>query len=78
MFRHYSKYFNNITDISLKNFLIKKYSKITADHILSCHNLYTNIIKRFVTFRLKIFNKKNAIKCKKYDSKSMAMHTLFK
>lgn len=78
MFRHYSKYFDT-KNINWKNYLIFKFSQVPADHIRNCHELFLKIIKRFVIFRLRILNKKDIdINCKRYDSRSMAMHTLYK
>lgn len=76
MFRHYSKYFDT-KNINWKNYLIFKFSRVPSDHIKNCHELFLKIIKRFVIFRLRILNKKDIdINCKRYDSRSMAMHTL--
>lgn len=78
MFRYYSHFFNDFQNINWTLFLSTEFSKvINANHIFNCHNLYFKIIKRFVTFRLKIHNKKNTIRKKHYNSKSMAMHALF-
>lgn len=78
IFRHYSKYFSQMKNVDLKSFLIQKCQGINAEHILPCHDLYSKIMKRFIVFRLKIFNKKKCNNlCKIYDSKSMAMHSVF-
>lgn len=74
LFRYYSKYFNKMQNVSQKLFLISKCNEIKANHIFDCHSLHEKIITRFIVFRLKIFNKKNVAKSKKFDSKSMAMH----
>lgn len=76
MFRHYSKYFN-IENINWQVFLISKFSEISAPYIKNCHHLYSKIIKRFVTFRLRIIQRKY-VDSKRYDSKSMAAHTFLK
>lgn len=78
MFRHYSKYFD-ANQIDWKNFLISKFSLVPAEHIMNCHHLFLHIIKRFVVFRLRTIKKKDDNNyCKRYDSKSMAVHTFFK
>lgn len=78
MFRHYAKYFN-IENIHWKSFLIAKFSQVRANHILNCHGLFTKIIKRFAVFRLRTMNKKDSnFNCKRYDGKSIAVHTFFK
>jgi len=65
-------------NIYLKLFLIDKCKNIKAKHILFYHNLFFKIIKRFIIFRLKIFDKDKTNLKKIYDSKSMAMHFAFK
>ncbi|KAL0101832.1 hypothetical protein PUN28_019166 [Cardiocondyla obscurior] len=77
MFRHYSKYFKT-KNLDWKTFLITKFSSVPAEHIANCHQLFLKIIKRFITFRLRIINKKNGNNCKRYESKSIAVHTFFK
>lgn len=71
IFRHYSPFLNKF-NINWKLYfstVMKKH--VNAVHIPSCHNLYEKIINRFVTFRLRIFNKKRICCRKIYDSKSM-------
>jgi len=58
MFRYYCNFFNNTQNINWTSFLSVQFAKVDADHILNCHNLYLKIIRRFVVFRLKIYNKK--------------------
>lgn len=78
MFRYYSKYFSIIGNTNIKAFLTNKFNDVPANHILKCHQLYSKIVKRFVIFRLHIYNKKTKSNARpRYDSKSMAMHAIF-
>lgn len=77
MFRHYLNYFST-KNINWTDFLINKFSKVSAKHITNCHQLFSKIIRRFVIFRLRIMNKKSIKNTKRYDSKSIAVHTIFK
>ncbi|KYN28499.1 hypothetical protein ALC57_02079 [Trachymyrmex cornetzi] len=53
MFQHYFKYIVHMKS-NQALFLIKKFSTVKANrHILKCHSLYLQIIKKFVIFRLK-------------------------
>lgn len=77
MFIYYSKYFLNIENTNIKAFLTAKFKEVPADHILNCHNLYSKIVRRFIVLRLHIHQRKYTFNKGRYDSKSMAMHTIF-
>lgn len=60
-------------------FLIKQFENIEINHIVNCHELKSKIFKRFVLFRLKIFNKRQkSFLAKRYEGKIMTMYSHFK
>lgn len=78
-FRKSIKSIRSKPNINVLRFFTDQFeSFIVGDHIATCHNLRSKIIKRFAVFRLKIACKKYKPKKRHYDSKTMAMHSVKK
>ena len=62
-------------NVNLKDFFFRQMISLHIN-LPGCHNLKQKIIKRFITFRLKINSKKNRSASKKHASKSVAGNLL--
>ena len=74
-FRATISYIESYNKINLRKYFIQRFDTISY-FLLDCHKLTTKIIRRFVTFRLKIHLKKTDENSNNvtYASKKMAMH----
>lgn len=73
--RRYLPYIKN-KNYNLITCLTEKMVNIHCDTLETCCDLANKIMKRFITFRIKIDCKKGRLKTKIFSSKTMAMHTI--
>lgn len=79
IYRDWKPIVEKMKNINVFEFFSCRLEAIECDHILKCHNLRDKILRRFILFCLRINNKakKKEKTEKKFNSKSMAMHTVF-
>ncbi|KAL0114812.1 hypothetical protein PUN28_011857 [Cardiocondyla obscurior] len=68
-------FIKNCRSKNKRDFFVSKCQNIFF-YVPPCHKLKSYIIKRFITFRLKINSKNCGTRVKHYRSKTMAMHNL--
>ncbi|KYN02909.1 hypothetical protein ALC62_06308 [Cyphomyrmex costatus] len=77
-FRRYMPYLKTIK-CDLIQFYISKMTHISCKPLKNCHNISYKIMKRFITFRIKIYCKnKGRLKLPVYSSLTMARHFIVK
>lgn len=75
--RKYLPYVKNQNCNSIK-FLTEQMANIRCDTLETCCKLFDRIMKRYITFRIKIDCKKGRLNPKIFNSKTMAMHVNIK
>lgn len=73
--RQYLPHFNSVK-CNLISFFIEKMKNISCSSLNNCHQLSLKIMKRFISYRMKISCTKGRLVKPIYSSKTMAMHTL--